>query len=135
MLLDVRQSFIRDGNELQPPDWENQQYILPVSRFGKSIITTNYSRLGLPSTTVWSLAKLQAAQTLCPDTRQFQTRMPELTIIPTGSQLLKRTPFHKYLKVSRSTRKSKVPISIQSTIFTAEFIFMATNNHRPFSFR
>ena len=42
------------------------------------------SRLGLPSTTVWSRAKLRAAPTLFRDTRQSQTRMPELTIIPTG---------------------------------------------------
>ena len=42
------------------------------------------SRLGLPSTTVWSRAKLRAAPTLFRDTRQSQTRMPGLTIIPTG---------------------------------------------------
>ena len=48
---------------------------------------------------MWSPAKLQAAQTLCPVTRLYQTRMPELTIIPTG-------------------RKS----------ITKEFIVIATNN-------
>ena len=42
------------------------------------------SRLGLPSTTVWSPVKSPAARILSRVTHQFPTRIQELTIIPTG---------------------------------------------------